>query len=246
MRRLGRRLAALPGRAKAALVLAVMLTIGLVVALAVGAGDGGEGDDASDGPAAGTGTGMPSTTLATGGIDIDAPEGWQAIPVPDLGVGVAVPPGWEAVLLSPEGLATLSNASPAVPDFADNARAAAGAGGVLYAAGEEAAGGVSDLVVRAAPETGVADADDLVAYAEDLADDGGRRDPQVEVVDGAERPTVRLRFRVGGGGEVAEGTETLVLGPRDIVWSLVVTSDDASVHGDLVGAITGTLAFAPG
>src|SRR5690606_6451074 len=150
-----------------------------------------------------------------------------------------------ALLLSPEGLGTLSRASPAVPDFADNARAAAGAGGVIYAAGEEANGGVSDLVVRAAPETGVTDVDGLVAYAEDLAASAGRRDPQVEVVEGAERPTVRLRFRVGGGGDVAEGTETLVLGPRGIVWSLVVTSDDASVHDDLVEAITGTLAFAP-
>lgn len=242
VRRFGRRLAALPARAKGALALAVVLAVALVAWLAVAAlgGDGaGPGESAGDPDPA-----MPSTTLATGGVEVDAPEGWQPIPVPDLGVGVAVPPAWEAALLSPEGLATLANASPAVPDLVDNAHAAAAAGGLVYAAGEDAGGGISDLVVRAAPGTGVTDVAGLAAYAEDLAAETGRTDPQVEVVDDAGRPTVRLRFRVGGDGAVAEGTETLVVGPNDIVWSLVVTTDDPAIHDDLVGAVTGTLTFA--
>ena len=187
---------------------------------------------------------MPSTTLNTGGIDVAAPDGWLAIPVPDLGFGLAVPPGWEASLLSPEGLATLASASPAVPGFVDSAHQAAASGGLVYAAGEDAAGGVSDVMVRGAPQSGVADAAGLAAYARDLAVRAGRADPQVEVVEGAARPTVRMRFQVGGGGETAEGTETLVLGPQGIVWEVIVTSDDAASHDDLATGITDTLTFA--
>lgn len=247
-RGLSRRVAALPRRARAALGLAAALAAALVVwaAWAVLAGGGG-GDDAAGGAGGEPDPALPSTTLATGGIEVDAPEGWQPIPVPDLGVGLAVPPGWEATLLSPEGLATLAEASPVVPDFVENAHAAASAGGLVYAAGEDGAGGVSDVIVRAAPQTGVTDVAGLEAYAQGLAAEAGRTDPQVEVVDGAARPTVRLRFRVGGDGdgEVAEGTESLVLGPDGIVWSVVVTTDDAAMHDDLVRTVTGTLAFAP-
>lgn len=243
MTRLARRLAALPPRARAALAVAVALAVALVAWAAVAAIDDGAGDEAGD-QGGDAGTAMPTTTLATGGVEVDAPEGWQPIPLPELGVGLAVPPGWEAVLLSPEGLATLANAAPAVPDFVDSAHAAARAGGLVYAAGEDAGGGVSDVVLRAAPGTGVADADGLASYAEDLAAEAGRSDPRVEEVEGAARPTVRLQFRVGGDGESAEGTETLVLGPEGIVWSLVVTTDDPEVHDDLVAAVTGTLTFA--
>jgi len=244
--RLARRLAALPGRARAALGLAVVLAVALVAWAAVAAlGDDGAGTDDAGGDRAGDAdTAMPTTTLATGGVEVDAPEGWQPIPLPELGVGLAVPPGWEAVLLSPEGLATLANASPAVPDFVDSAHAAARAGGLVYAAGEDAGGGVSDVVLRAAPGTGVTDAAGLASYAEELAAEAGRPDPRVQVVEGAAQPTVRLGFRVGGDGESAEGTETFVLGPGGIVWSLVVTSDDPEIHDDLVGAVAGTLTLA--
>lgn len=248
-RGLGRRLSTLPRRARLALGLAGALAAALVVWAAWAALAAGGGSDGAAGDAAGEpDPAMPSTTLSTGGLEIDAPEGWQPIPVPDLGVGLAVPPGWEATLLSSQGLATLAEASPVVPDFVENAHAAASARGLIYAAGEDDSGGVSDVIVRAAPQTGVADAAGLEAYARSLAAGAGRTDPQIEVVDGATRPTVRLRFRVGGEGEgeVAEGTESLLLGPDGIVWSVVVTTDDAAIHDDLARSITRTLAFAPG
>ena len=163
-----------------------------------------------------------------------------------LGFGIAVPPGWEAVLLSDEGLATLSGAEPAVPDFTDNAHAARAAGGLLYAAGEDAEGRVSDLVVRAAPQTGVTDVAGLEEYARSLATAAGGADPQVEVVDGAERPTVRLRFAAGAGDEEAVGTETLVLGANDVVWVVTVTSDDAALQQELAESITDTLVLSDG
>ena len=244
-RRATRRIKALPGRARVALAAAVVLSVVAVLLLAWPGGDGDDGT-ANDTAPAGDAPATSSTTLATGGLDIEAPEGWQEIPVPDLRVGLAVPPGWEATLLSSEALGALANASPVVPDFAENAHAAARAAGVLYAAGEDQAGGVSDLTVRAAPQPGVTDAAGLEEYAAGLAAEAGRSDAVVEVVEGTERPTVRLRFRLGAGDEVAEGTETLVLGPDGFVWSLTVTSDDPAIHDDLVDSLVGTLTFSDG
>jgi len=245
----GRRLAGLPRRARLALVAAVVLSVVAVLLLVVpGDGDGGDGDGgAGEAPAAGGhGDPLTSTTLATGGIEVDAPDGWQAIPVPALGFGIAVPPGWEVTVLSPEGLEALSSAAPEVEGFVESAHAAAASGGLLYAAGEDDEGQVSDVLVRAAPATDVTDASGLADYARDLAGQAGRSDPEVETVAGAASPTVRLRFAIGDdGGEAARGTETLVLAEDGIVWSVVVTSDDASVHDDLAARVAGTLAFAP-
>jgi hypothetical protein len=66
-------------------------------------------------------------------------------------------------------------------------------------------------------------------------------------VGDAERPTVRMQYGLGGGGGSAEaqGTETLVAGPHDIVWSVIVTSEDAAIHEALAEQIAGTLALAP-
>jgi hypothetical protein len=233
-----RRLRALPGRAKAALALALVLIVAVVASVVVAVvGDGG---DTAGGGSGGT---LPSTTLATGDLDLQVPEGWQPIPVPALGFGLAVPPGWEAVLLSPDGLATLTGATPAIPGFVEAATAAAAEGGLVYAAGQDASGQVSDVLVRAAPQTGVTDVAGLEAYAGSLAAAAGRTDPDVEVVEDAARPTVRLRFEVGTGEERAQGTETLVLGPNGLVWSVTVTSDDPALHDDLATSITDTLTF---
>jgi hypothetical protein len=245
----GRRVAALPLRARLALAAAVALSVVAVVLLVAPGGDGdGDGDArAGDVPASVHGDPGASTTLATGGIEVDAPEGWQAIPVPALRFGIAVPPGWEAAVLSPEGLEALSSAAPAVEGFVESAHAAAASGGLLYAAGEDDEGQVSDVLVRAAPGTDVTDAAGLADYARGLAGQAGRRDPEVESVDGAASPTVRLRFAVGDDGEeAARGTETLSLAEDGIVWSVVVTSDDAAAHDDLAARLAGTLAFPSG
>jgi hypothetical protein len=245
----GRRVAALPRRAKLALAAAVVLSVVAVLLLVLpgrGGGDGAGDGDAADGTGAGTpvpGHGDTSTTLATGGLEIATPEGWRAYPVPELGFGIAVPDDWEAVVLSEDGLASLANAAPLVEDFTASAHAAAASGGLIYAAGEDDQGRVSDVLVRAAPEAGVTDAAGLEDYARDLAAEAGRGDPEIEVVERAERPTVRLRFTIGGEGGQAQGTETLVLGDDGMVWSVVFTSDDARAHDDLAAEIAGTLAL---
>jgi hypothetical protein len=222
-----------------AAVLAVALVGGLVAAV-VGAIGGGD-DDASDGAA------PTSTTIDSGGIDVSAPDGWTAIPVAGLGFGIAVPPGWEATVLAPDVLESLERSSPRVPGFLDNAHAAAEAGAVFYAAGVDEAGRVADVKVRAVPGAGIATIEQLEDFGRQLSGSAGLGDVPVEVVGDAERPTVRMRYGLGaaGGSAEAQGTETLVAGPGDIVWSVIVTSEDPATHEALAEQIAGTLAFAP-
>jgi hypothetical protein len=219
-------------------ILAVALVGGLVAAV-VGA-IGGD-DDATDGAS------PTSTTIDTGGIEVSAPDGWTAIPVAALGFGIAVPPGWEATVLAPDVLESLERSSPQVPAFLDNAHAAAEAGAVFYGAGVDEAGRVADVKVRAVPGAGISTIEQLEDFGRQLSERAGLGDVPVEVVGDAERPTVRMRYGMGAGGGSAEarGTETLVAGPDDIVWSVIVTSEDPATHEALAEQIAGTLAFAP-
>ncbi len=224
-----------------AAVLAVALVGGLVAAIvgAIGGSDGGT--DASDGAS------VTSTTIDTGGIDVSAPDDWTAIPVASLGFGIAVPPGWEATVLAPEVLESLERSSPQVPGFLDQAHAAAEAGAVFYAAGVDGAGRVADVKVRAVPGAGIATIEQLEDFGRQLSGSAGLGDVPIEVVGDAERPTVRMQYGLGaaGGSAEARGTETLVAGPDDIVWSVIVTSEDPATHEALAEQIAGTLAFPP-
>jgi hypothetical protein len=221
-----------------AAILAVALVGGLVAAV-IGA-IGGD-DDATDGAS------PISTTIDSGGIDVSAPDGWTAIPVAGLGFGIAVPPGWEATVLAPDVLESLERSSPHVPGFLDNAHAAAESGAVFYAAGVDEAGRVADVKVRAVPGAGIATIEQLEDFGRQLSGSAGLGEVPVEVVGDAERPTVRMRYGLGtaGGSAEAQGTETLVAGPSDIVWSVIVTSEDPATHEALAEQIAGTLAFAP-
>lgn len=245
-------------------VLAVALVGGLVASLAASLGGGGESDRGDDVAASAS-----STTMNTGGIEVSAPQGWTAIPIPNLGFGIAVPPGWEATVLSDEVLASLERAAPKVPGFVDLAREAVKAGAVFYAAGQDKAGRIADLKVRAAPAAEITGIDQLKAYARQLADSSGRAGAPLEVVSGADWPTVRIDYSIvrdataatsttttagqtsttaAGSASTpvrAEGTETLVAGPDDILWSVIVTSEDPPTHDALAAEISDTLAFPP-
>jgi hypothetical protein len=219
--------------------------LALVVVLAAGAGLfvwGGDGA-ADDGD-----TALPSTTIATGGLEIDAPDGWTAIPLPALGFGLAVPDSWESVVLSGEGLARLAEAAPVVPGFVDAAHNAAQSGAVLYAAGVDDADHVTDLKVRAAADSGVTDAAGLEAYARRLATEAELPDPTVTVVDDAEWPSVDVRYHAPAanpGESATEGTERSVLAPNGVVYSLLVTSEDPTQHDDLARRLFATLDLLP-
>ena len=225
-----------------AAILAIALVGGLVAAIIAAIGGDGGADDAADGAA--DGASLPSTTVDSGGIEVAAPDGWTAIPVASLGFGIALPPGWEATVLAPEVLASLERSSPAVPGFLDNAHAAAEADMVFYAAGIDSAGRVADVKVRAFTP-GISTIEQLQGFGSQLARSAGLGDVPVEVVDGADRPTVRIQYGLGaaGGSAAARGTETLVVGPNDVVWSVIVTSEDAATHEALADEIAGTLAF---
>ena len=228
----------------AGVVAVVSLTLAAVLALASRSdtGGGGDGDD-------GTTPATPSTSMVTGGLDVPVPEGWGEAPIPQLGFGFAYPPGWEVVVLQPEMLNSLTRSEPRVTGFIEAAHAAAREGFVVYAAGEDDQGRVTDLKVGAVPETDVTDVAGLEAHARELAEQPGLTDPVVERVEGAEHPTVRLRFRSTSESEDGEritttGIETLVLGPRDILWSIIVTGEDAALVDDLTPRLVDTFVFA--
>lgn len=232
-----------------AVAIAVVAVVG--AGLFVFGGDGAADDGDGGGEGSSDVTAIPggaSTTIPTGGIDVDAPDGWQSLPLRALGFGVALPPGWESVVLSGEGLSRISEAEPVVPGFVDAAHAAAESGSVFYAAGVDGEGTVTDLKVRAAPDTDVTDGDGLEAFARTLADEAGLDDPTVTVVDGAEWPTVDVRYSTPSPGEgeaATEGTERSVLAPSGVVYSLLVTSEDTEGHEDLADQVFATLAFKP-
>lgn len=188
---------------------------------------------------------MPSTTLDAGGIEVAAPDGWTAIPVPQMGFGLAVPNGWEATILDPEVLASIERSTPEVPGFVEAAHGAAGSGAVLYGAGADDQDRVTDLKVRAATDTEVTDTAGLEDYARDLAAEANLSAARIAVVEGAERPTVRMAFTIeqtSAEGETVPvaGSETLVLGPEGVVWSLIVTSEVPEVEAELAPRIADT------
>jgi hypothetical protein len=236
------------GRRYVAAVLAAVALGG-----ALGACGGGDDDDAADDTEEPTGTterdGTTGTTMNTGGLEVAAPDGWQTIPVPDIGIGLAVPPGWEATVLSPEGLSTLAGASPTVPGFTDLAHAAAAQGGLLYAAGADPGGGISDVMVRATPGTGVTDAASLKLAAEMTAANSGTDPTKVTVVEGAAFPTAIVPFALGGpttGGtdrRDAQARALVIAGPGDVLWEVTVAADDVASLDQLTEQIRTTLAF---
>jgi hypothetical protein len=201
-----------------------------------------------DGAADDGDTALTSTTIPSGGLDVDAPDGWEAIPLRALGFGLALPEDWESVVLSGDGLARIAEAAPVVPGFVDAAHAAAGTGSVFYAAGVDDAGHVTDLKVRAAADAGVDDAAGLEDYARRLATEAHLDDPTVTVVDDAPWPTVEVRYSTpapSAAESATEGTERSVLAPNGVVYSLLVTSEDPTGHDELAERLFGTLALAP-
>jgi hypothetical protein len=228
-----------------AVVVAAVALAGSLLAAACG----GDDDSADDG-------GATSTTLATGGIEVAAPDGWTAIPLPVFGFGVAVPPGWEATRLDQEGLSSTGQAEPVVPGFLAAAHEAAQSGAVFYAAGVDDDGRVTDLKVRAILDSGVADLSGLETMATQLAAEAGLSAPTVTPVPDAPQPAVDVRYRAQAQRAAeddpdtteqvdVEGTERLVLSPSGAVYSLILTSEDAATHDDVAAQVLGTLAFPP-
>jgi hypothetical protein len=199
---------------------------------------GGDDDDEPTAPPSST-----STTLATGGIDVDAPSGFRAIPLPSFDVGIAIPDDWEATRTDAETIASLEGRNLANPDFLPAARRAAAFGAVLYAAGIDDQGRVDDVQLRIYGRGRPTSAGELASYANELVTRASLRDAHVSssTIDGA--PAVTITFEAGTTDVPARGTELLRVDGDRIV-SVVVTSEHLAGHAALVRAVTRTLVVA--
>lgn len=196
------------------------------------------GDDDVPGGSRGHGTEAP----ATGGLDIDAPEGSIAIPVPSLGFGVAIPDGWQATLLTDAALARVAEANLADDIFLDAARATQGTGAVFYAAGVAEDGSVSELKVDLQDDADTS-LDAIRVLAQSLIDGGVFDEAQIVAVagepqagedgDGAAAPGevgLRLDFRLrqpaaDDGRAIDTWGSQLFVPAGERLWSLVVTAE---------------------
>jgi hypothetical protein len=240
--------------AVAAAVLLVAVAVGLWATLRSGDEDPGSSADAAADQS------VTSTSMVTGGIEVDLPDAtvrpWRAVPLPQLGFGLAIPADWEAVVLSDEALADLAGATPAVPGFLEAAHAARQTGAVFYAAGADDQGEVTDLKVRAEPGTGITDVAGLEAYVRQLAAEAGVTNPEIVIQEAFANPTVDAEYAVTaehpsdppGPAPVrlrVRGTDRVVLSPRGVVYSLIITREDPTRDPSLVYPLLETLAFPP-
>lgn len=209
------------------------------------------GDDSAEVEEGGA---VPVEDPDPGDLDIDDPDGWRIVPLADLGFGLALPEEWEDVVLSEEGFALLSEASPQVPDFVTLASDAQAAGAVFYAAGVDPDNPdrLNDLKVLphldAVDE--VTDAGELEAFAQERLDDDQFDEVELEPVEGWRFPAVDVRYSTtyddatGEDEEItAHGVDRLVLAPSGMVFSVIVTGEDAAAFDDLVPELLATFDF---
>lgn len=222
------------GRALAAVV--------AVVALA-GCGDDGTSAPEATGPRPTSGLDHTSPSTADlGGLPLEVPDGFVPIPVADAGFGLAVPEGFQVTLLTPEALDRIEGLGVSDEGFLAAARTAARTGAILYGAGIEPDGAVTDVKLDVQfvddPDAALLTLTDEIGRNPDLAD--------VEVSADAEAGEVRIRFTTEGpGASRAQGTQFLYRAP-DAVWSLIVTSEDDATHDLVADAIGDSFVLADG
>ena len=195
-------------------------------------------DDADEGPITTT-----STTLLTGGIDVDAPAGFLAVPLPSFEFGIAVPDDWQVTRTDADTIAALEGQPLVNEGFVDSARNAGTAGAVLYAAGVDDEGRVSDAKVIIYAVAKELDRAALEQFAADLVAETPLPDAEVRSRTINGDAAVTIGYRVSGGGVEAAGTQLLRVDGDRIV-SVVVTSEDTTSHDALADAITGSLVLA--
>lgn len=220
------------------------------VALVVGATLGACSDDDESGSAASGQTEPPahatttSTPLDFGELELEVPDGYFPIPVPDAGFGLALPEGFEATLLSPEAIDRLGQSRAAGEGFVGAALEAADSGALLYAARVEPDGAVTDV------KLGVRFGDDPDALLLSTVAEIEARDELADLAvnSDSEAGTARIRFTTAGpedGPERAEGTQYLYRAPG-AVWSLIITSEKSpDEHETVSDAIADTFVVTP-
>jgi hypothetical protein len=219
-----------------------VVVVAVFAATAVGCGDDDDPDapdptDEAQAEVTVAPHGESSVPLNTGDLDIDVPEGYSPIPLVSLDVGFAIPDRWQAAVLTDEAIARLEDAELA-GGFLASAKRARRAGAVFYGAGPDGSGGIADLKLQVLP--GGSDLRVLADRALGAAPEGAELREELD----ASPPRLVIRFQVSDGTVEAEGTQVLVQGRSD-VWSLIITSEDAATHDELVTTIADTVTFPP-
>jgi hypothetical protein len=236
------RRAGVPAPRSVAAVVATGLTGAVLLAAC-----GDDGDDSDD----------PSGEARVEETDLSR---WRDIPLRDLGFTLSLPPGWEDVVLDADGMAILDRADPEPAGFAASARQAAGTGAVFYAAGGDGESlpeqPVNDLKIlaHADPDASrdAAALADLIDERVTAAEAEGAETVEVNEVDDVDYTASDLRFRttfpVAGGDEgddgediVVEVVERVALAPSGVVYSVIITGEDADLVDQLAADIFETL-----
>lgn len=213
----------------------------MVLALAVAVtGCGGDDGGSDAAPPTTEPVGEITTTTGpaaeTGDIDVPALPRTSAVAVPSLGFGVAVPDGWQATLLSDDALEHLERAELDEPSFLEAARDVAATGAVLYAAGIDAEGRLSELEVAVQDDADTSE-EGVRARAEEVAAGDELEDATV-VDDGLDGGRVRVDYHVvpsADDGEPIDAVGSQLLVPDgNRLWSLIVTSEDEAAHRALL------------
>jgi hypothetical protein len=175
---------------------------------------------------------------ATG--DVEVPEVPDTFPValPSLGFGIAIPMGWNATRLDDDALERLEDADLREQFFLDAARTVAATGALFYAAGIDDEGRVAEIKVErregdeADPATARAAAEAAVIEA------GGTDLSVVEAEDGRVRLDFRLDQPAADDGRPIDAHVSELLVPDgDRLWSIVVTSEDASTQSAVLAVV---------
>jgi len=183
-----------------------------------------------------------STSIDLGGLALEVPEGFFAVPVPASGFGLALPDGFEASLLTPDAVGVLETAEVADDGFVSAALVASESGALFYAAGLTPDGAVTDVKLDVQPtddpDALVLEVVEAVQRQTDLAD--------ISVGIDAEAGIARIRFTAPGpegSTERAQGTQFVYRAP-DAVWSMIITSEDTQNHDLVADAIGATFVLA--
>jgi hypothetical protein len=171
-----------------------------------------------------------------GSIDVPELPGTYPAPFPSLGFGLAVPQGWNATRLTPEALEQLERAELAEPFFLEASRATAAAGAVFYAAGVDDQGRVAEIKVDVVDGADVATA--RVDAEAAVVASGASDLSVVEADDGRVRLDFRLEQPSADDGELIDAHVSQLLVPgAGRVWSVIVTSEDASTQSAVLAIV---------
>lgn len=196
-----------------------------------------------------TGGGHEQAQADPGGLDIPVVDGSYAVPLPSLGFGLALPDQWQATVLTDAALERVSDANLVAPFFLQAARTVAQtAGAVFYAAGIDERERVTDLKIIEVSDVAT-DLASIRNLAESIVEGGAVREGAVTDAEGPAGSHIRLDFRLEQTDAETDDTidayvTQLFVPAGDIVWSIIITGEDAANRNLLVSLVADTFVLA--